>query len=224
MSFTVSRYLGVATAAAALATGGALSLPVAAPEPVPADTTPGTEQAGVTAKNKFDMVRSTGAKNAGCLDGAGADVTVKELGAVEKMTVKAHDLPPETPFVLFVTQVPDAPFGIAWYQSDLESDQSGNATVSVRGRFSEETFAVANDTADAPRPHENGDFPDAAENPPFAPIHTFHLGVWFDSPADAEAAGCPATVTPFNGDHTAGIQALSTRNFVADEGPLGDLR
>jgi hypothetical protein len=49
-----------------------------------------------------------------------------------------------------------------------------------------------------------------------------HLGLWFNSPQDAAAAGCPNGVTPFNGDHTAGIQILSTRNFV-DIGPLSQL-
>ena len=51
----------------------------------------------------------------------------------------------------------------------------------------------------------------------------FHLGLWFDSPEDAEAAGCPNTVTPFNGAHDAGIQALSTRNFPQLEGPLSKI-
>jgi hypothetical protein len=45
------------------------------------------------------------------------------------------------------------------------------------------------------------------------PIHTYHLGLWFGSPSAAQAAGCPNTVTRFNGEHRAGIQALSTRNF-----------
>ncbi|WP_437997419.1 hypothetical protein WMF26_42625 [Sorangium sp. So ce185] len=66
-------------------------------------------------------------------------------------------------------------------------------------------------------------FPDAATNPATAPVHTFHLGLWFNSPEDARAAGCPATVTPFNEDHTAGIQALSTRNFPDQHGPLRDV-
>jgi hypothetical protein len=44
--------------------------------------------------------------------------------------------------------------------------------------------------------------------------------LWFDSPA---AAGCAGTTTPFNGDHTAGIQALSTRNFPDDQRPLRQL-
>jgi len=37
------------------------------------------------------------------------------------------------------------------------------------------------------------------------------------------SAGCPATVTPFNGQHNAGIQVLNTSNFADDHGPLRDL-
>jgi hypothetical protein len=46
----------------------------------------------------------------------------------------------------------------------------------------------------------------------------YHLGLWFDSPNDAQQAGCPATV--FNGGHNAGIQVLNTSNFTDDAGPL----
>ncbi len=66
-------------------------------------------------------------------------------------------------------------------------------------------------------------FPDASVNPATAPVHTFHLGLWFNDPADAQAAGCPNAVTPFNGDHNAGFQILSTRNFADDQGPLRQL-
>jgi hypothetical protein len=66
----------------------------------------------------------------------------------------------------------------------------------------------------------NGAFPDASSNPPFNPVQLYHLGLWFNSPKDAAAAGCPATVTPFNGEHDAGIQALNTRNFPVQSGPL----
>jgi hypothetical protein len=51
-------------------------------------------------------------------------------------------------------------------------------------------------------------------------VHQLHLGLWFDSPADAAKAGCPRDVTPFNGGHNAGIQALSSRNFPETRGPL----
>jgi hypothetical protein len=79
---------------------------------------------------------------------------------------------------------------------------------------------VATGSGPAPVVHNSPPFPDASSNPVTAPVHTFHLGLWFNSPVDAAAAGCPGGTTPFNGDHTAGVQALSTRNFANDQGPL----
>jgi hypothetical protein len=75
----------------------------------------------------------------------------------------------------------------------------------------------------APSVH-NGPFPDATTNPTFAPIHTFHLGLWFNSPKAAARAGCPATVTPFNGEHDAGVQVLNTAQFADTHGPLRRLK
>jgi hypothetical protein len=165
------------------------------------------------------MVRSTAAVKAGCLTGAHANVTIQSLGPVEVMNVSAAGLPPNTDFDLFVIQVPDAPFGISWYQGDLDSNGSGHAHGTFIGRFSIETFAVAPGTAPAPQVF-NGPFPDASVNPPFNPVQIYHLGLWFNSPKDATAAGCPGATTPFNGEHDAGVQALSTRNFPLQSGPL----
>ena len=95
--------------------------------------------------------------------------------------------------------------------------------MTITGRFNEETFIVAQGSAPAPQVHHNA-FPDAQLNPPTGPIHTFHLGIWFESPADAVKAGCPGDVTPFNGEHKAGIQALSSRNFLDAQGPLLNLK
>jgi hypothetical protein len=115
--------------------------------------------------------------------------------------------------------VPNGPFGISWYQGDLDSNGKGRADGTFIGRFSIETFAVAPGVAQAPQVHQSP-IPDATANPAFGPVHTYHLGLWFNSPADAVAAGCPGAITPFNGDHTAGVQALSTRNFPDQFGPL----
>ena len=90
----------------------------------------------------------------------------------------------------------------------------------VAGRFNVETFIVAPASVPAPVVFNNPPFPDASANPKTGPIHTYHLGVWFDSPADAIKAGCPGNVTPFNGDHQAGIQVLNTSNFPDLQGPL----
>ena len=168
----------------------------------------------------FNLVPSTGAVNAGCIPNATGRVTITSLGPIENMHVEISGLPPNTGFDFFVLQLPDAPFGMAWYQSDIQTNSSGVGVVDVTGRFSLETFIVAPGSGPAPTPHKGPPFPDASTNPATAPVHMYHLGVWFDSPTAAAAAGCPNTVTPFNGNHTAGIQALSTRNFGQLNGPL----
>jgi hypothetical protein len=180
----------------------------------------GTQAQAASRSITFDMVRSGAAVAANCLPNATAKVKVEAKGQNEKLTLKASGLPPNTGFDLFITQVPNAPFGISWYQSDLQSKSDGTASVTVVGRFNVETFAVAPGVTPAPVTHPGKD---AASNPAFAPVHTYHVGFWFNSPADAVKAGCPGTVTPFNGDHTAGVQAMSTRNFPDLQGPLSKL-
>lgn len=168
---------------------------------------------------KFDLVRSAKAVGANCLAGASAEVRIRSEGPVEVMDLSVQGLPPKTEFDVFVIQVPNSPFGLAWYQGDLDTNAHGRGHQTFIGRFNEETFIVAQGIAPAPQVHHNA-FPDAQFNPVTGPIHTFHLGVWFNSPADAVKAGCPGDVTPFNGEHNAGIQALSSRNFLDAQGPL----
>jgi hypothetical protein len=165
----------------------------------------------------FSMVVSAGAKT--CLPNASATVKITPAGPIELMDVTVQGLPPKTEFDFFVIQVPKSPFGVSWYQGDIETDKNGRGHQQFVGRFSIETFAVAPGSAAAPVVF-NGPFPDASLNPPFNPIQMYHLGLWFGSPQDAQAAGCPATVTPFNGEHNAGIQVLNTSNFADDHGPL----
>ncbi len=105
---------------------------------------------------------------------------------------------------------------------NLQTGADGSGSQTYRARFSIGALAVAPGAAPAPVVHNSPPFPDNSQNPNFDPIHTFHLGLWFNSPADA-AAGGPNTETPFNGEHTAGIQALSTRNFDNENGPLRQL-
>ena len=109
----------------------------------------------------FHMVRSATAVGAGCLNGAQARVTVRTQGPVEVMRVSASHLPRNTDFDLFVIQVPNGPFGISWYQGDLESNRHGHAEGTFIGRFSIETFAVAPGAVPAPpgaqQPHPGRD-------------------------------------------------------------------
>jgi hypothetical protein len=169
----------------------------------------------------FNMVRSQTAVDNDCLEGARAHVNVITTATDQQiMDVTVNHAPKNTEFELFVTQQPNSPFGISWYQADFETNNQGQGEVRARGIFSEELFAVAPGSVNAPQVDDL----DAETNPAFAPVHTFHLGLWFGSPEEAQAAGCPNTLTPFDGDHSAGIQAFSTRNFGALHGPLRQIQ
>ena len=135
------------------------------------------------------------------------------------MDVTVNHAPKNTEFELFVTQQANSPFGVSWYQADFETNNKGHGEVRARGIFGEEFFVFAPGSVKAPQVDDH----DAETNPAFAPVHTFHLGLWFGTPQEAKDAGCPDTVTQFDGDHRAGIQAFSTRNFPARKGPLGKI-
>jgi hypothetical protein len=146
----------------------------------------------------FNMVKSAGA--ASCLKAtASGRVTISDLGPVQNMHVEVFNLPAKTEFTLFVITTPNAPFVPAWYQGDVTTNGNGRGVVDVTGIFSDETFIL---------------------NPGPVPVQTDHLGMWFADPADAVNAGCPGNVTPFDGDHNAGIQVLNTSNFPDANGPL----
>jgi hypothetical protein len=87
--------------------------------------------------------------------------------------------------------------GLAWYQSDIEANQS----VVVKTILVDQIFGFDPDVA-------------------LAPTNTFHVGFWFNSPADAAPCGFTG-VTPFNGEHTAGPLAFISRPDAATNlGPL----
>lgn len=171
---------------------------------------------------KFPLVRPA-VLGKSCAPYAKGKVKVTTLGNVEVMDVKVEGLPKNTEYDVFVIQVPNFPFGLSWYQGDIQTNRLGKGYARFIGRFNEETFIVAPGIASAPQVH-SGTFPDALENPATAPVHTYHVGIWFNSPADAVKAGCPGATTPFNGEHTAGIQVLNTSTFTDEEGPLLQLK
>ena len=154
--------------------------------------------------------------SATCLPNASARVTISTHDGLQYMHVETFGLPASSGFDLFVIQVPKAPFGMAWYQGDIKTDSHGLGVADFVGVFSAETFVVAPGIAPAPLV-----FPtDAATNPATPPLQMYHLGLWFDSPAAAVAAGCGNATTPFNGTHNAGVQVLNTGSFPDIHGPL----
>src|SRR5215213_7180269 len=169
----------------------------------------------------FNMVRSQAAVANDCLKGAKANVDVRTTATDQQiMDVSVNHAPKNTEFELFVTQQPNSPFGVSWYQADFTTNNQGNGEVRARGIFSEELFVFAPGVVKAPQL----DNQDAEKNPKYDPVHTLHLGLWFGDPKDAKEAGCSGKVTQFDGDHEAGIQAFSIRNFPDLKGPLGNIQ
>jgi hypothetical protein len=95
------------------------------------------------------------------------------------MMVEVHGLAPSTGYDLFVIKLPNKPFGISWYQSDLETDVHGNGQATVRGIFNVETFSV----------------PTGGPTTTFSPTHQYHLGLWFNDPTVPFNLGCEGTAT-----------------------------
>jgi hypothetical protein len=168
----------------------------------------------------FPLTVSAGAQS--CLPEANGRVDLNSLGIVEEMHIQISFLPPNTDFDVFVIQVPNAPFGLAWYEGDIKTDAGGSAVTDLIGRFSRGTFIVAPGVARAPNVFPKGPFPDATSNPKTNPVQLYHVGIWFDSAQEALNLGCTSTlvVTPFNSTHTAGIQVLNTATFKDTNGPL----
>ena len=167
----------------------------------------------------FSMVPSSDAIKA-CLPTATATVTVKDKKINQIMKVKAEGLAPNTGYDLFVIQVPHAKFGIAWYQSDLETNQKGKGVATVQGIFSIETFSISQDTLTT-----NGRAGTPQTGATFGAVNQYHLGLWFNDPQVPFDLGCEPsammpTVTPFNGEQHAGIEVLNTSNFGDNDGPL----
>ena len=186
---------------AVTAVAGALSLTAASAAPV----TSARHSGAFT----FRLVPSPGIKS--CLPHAGGLVTIIPGSQNDTMEVSISGMPANADFDLFVIQQPNKPFGVSWYQTDVNADRHGSGHATVRGVFDAETFSVS---------------PTGSANP-FAPTHQYHLGLWFNDfnlpfhlGCEPNGPGDKPVVTPFNGEQNAGIQALNTAEFPDGAGPL----
>ena len=118
-----------------------------------------------------------------------------------------------SPFLADGSKDPDFPgtFGLAWYQSDLDADDNGNADIRLplRSIFLDQIFGFDGD--------KNSD-----GSVMLPPINTYHVGFWFNMPSDAAPCGFDVTKpTPFNGEHQAGPLAMISLPVAATNlGPL----
>jgi len=143
-----------------------------------------------------------------------AEVNVTQNNLNDDLAILVRNVKPNLAFDLFTIQNTNLlangtvdpafkTFGLAWYQSDIQADNFGNALTVIRSIFVNQIFGF-----------------DAGTTPPLAPTHTFHVGFWFASPAEAAPCGFTGT-TPFNGEQNAGPNAMiSVPNATTGLGPL----
>jgi len=154
----------------------------------------------------FKLVASPGI--AKCLPHASGQASITPNSVNDVMKVTLSGMPANSDFDLFVIQTPNKPFGVSWYQSDINVGKNGSGTATVQGIFHNETFSVS-----------------PGGTVTFKPTRQFHLGVWFNDPKLPFKLGCEPgqkapVVTPFNGEQHAGIQVVNTANFPNNAGPL----
>ena len=143
-----------------------------------------------------------------------ADVTVVRGELNDSLYLRASNIKPGLKFDMFTVEnsplkadkTPDPAFvnfGLAWYQSDVDARDDGDARVSIRTILLDQIFGF-----------------DPVVS--LAPTSTLHVGFWFNDPNDAAACGFnPATPTPFNGDHKAGpLAMISLPDATTNLGPL----
>ena len=124
---------------------------------------------------------------------AKATVKVTRGSLNDTLTVTLSGFKPKLEFDLFTIQTPIKPFGLAWYQSDLNSNSTGGGSVTIKTKLLDEMFGAENGTV----------------------VQVSHIGFWFNNPSDAAACGFAGPPTPFNGEHDAGPLA-----FVSTGSPL----
>jgi hypothetical protein len=149
-------------------------------------------QRAPAAVTKVHMV-ANGSQLAACMPGVHVDVTVnKTVDQVgfDTLSIKARKLPRNTVFTLFFLENATPPnVGAAQYIGDFTSDAMGNSHNTLR-LIVAEAFATVN----------------GANH-----IELNRLGAWFADPAaDDFCLGAGSPVTTFDGDRSAGVQALNS--------------
>ena len=155
-------------------------------------------------------------KRVACLRKPGATpsatVAVGQGALADDLTIIGSGIKPGLAFDLFTVQKsiftangtsdPNfTDFGLAWYQTDLEANSSGQIFGTLHTILVNQIFGFDPEVS-------------------LPPTNTFHVGFWFNNPADA--ANCGFTgFTPFNGEHHAGpLAMISLPNATTGLGPL----
>jgi len=95
-------------------------------------TAAGSTAPQVTSSFSFKLVPATGIT--ACLPKASGHATITTGSLNDTMTVTVTGMPANAGFDLFVIQQPAKPFGISWYQSDIQANSSGTGSATVPSR------------------------------------------------------------------------------------------
>ena len=149
----------------------------------------------------------------------------------DRLVISLSGLNPDLDFDMFTVQrssldengrpvVNFAGFGLAWYQTDLRSDENGSGRTEIKTILLDQIFGFDADPIPAQTATTNPTPPAIPTRVP--PTNTFHVGFWFNNPQDAVPCGFDATKpTPFNGEHNAGpLAMISLPVAPANLGPL----
>lgn len=142
------------------------------------------------------------------LKGARGTVEVRPGARTDTMKIRLEGLPPNLDLVVFLTELPLAPFGAVQYIADMTTDEGGEAEVEVKAiLFDAFAFSLP-----------------VGARPAFANTPLDHVVIWPGNPEQFRAATGfvnPKTgqtvVTPFNSDGRAGPAILTD----GCNGPLG---
>jgi hypothetical protein len=148
---------------------------------------------------RFELV-PTSDTIAACLPRVAASVTVlpkEDSRGVDTLDVKAEGLPATTAFAVFLTELPQGPFGAAEYIGDFTTNAAGRGSLRV-DTVIEEAFSTTTVEGTRVRKELN------------------HIVIWFAEPSADDFCFAPGTgpTTPFDGDGQAGGTVLSSKQFL----------
>ena len=152
---------------------------------------------------KLELTPSS-AQLAECMPDATLNVRVEldtDQAGFDRFQIRAHHLPPDRDFAVFLLEQAGAPFGAAEYIGDFRTNKSGDGDNTFKLIVQE---AFSSTLVDGHRVR----------------VDLNQVGVWFADPAgDDFCLGANSPVTPFDGDNEAGVQAFNSANTDALPAP-----
>ncbi|HYL59726.1 MAG TPA: hypothetical protein VEU51_12725 [Candidatus Acidoferrales bacterium] len=146
---------------------------------------------------QFELTPSS-AKLAECMPDASLVVTVKpntDKKGSDNFVIQARNLPPNRTFTVFLLQQATSPFGAAEYIGDVSTNGQGDG----RSAFN----LIVGEA-----------FSSTIVNGGRLRVDLNRIGVWFSDPADDDFCfgNGGGSMTPFDGDGVAGVQAFNSAN------------